>query len=480
MSFWGVLKCLCLCRFLNHPVENALARPILMTVDDDRNVLDTCEDIFRDIYDVVQMQSATAALEYLGENQVDLIFLDIQMPTIDGMEMLGRVQMRDDPPPVVMVTATRTTQSAVTAMKMGATDYITKPFNVDELRLVAEKALEERTLRKEVHTLRSQIQKHYGFESLVGESKPMQDIYGHIELLSDKRTSLLILGDSGTGKELVARAIHYHKGSNRRNGPFVALDCNTLPESLFESELFGHEKGAFTGATKKVGRCELANKGTLFLDEIGELPSTVQVKLLRFLQDHTFMRVGGTQTISVDVRIIAATNRDLDTAVKEGDFREDLYYRINVVPIEIPPLRERSEDIPLLLDHFLKRFSSELNIPSKSFSTEAIDLLITYPWPGNVRELQNVVERLLVLCKNEIVKPDDLPESVRLSRHDVSQYSQKIFSGELSLEQAEREFLSEIISEALRRSNGVQTRAAEMLKTSRRTLKYQMDKLGLS
>jgi DNA-binding NtrC family response regulator len=451
-----------------------------MTVDDDRNVLDTCCDIFKDIYDVVPMQSAAKALEYLNDNRVDLIFLDIKMPEIGGMEMLDRVQMRDEPPPVVMVTATRSTKSAVTAMKKGAADYITKPFNVEELRIVAEKALEDRTLRKEVRNLRSQIQKSYGFESLVGESKPMQEIYRQVEQLSDKRTSLLILGESGTGKELVARSLHYHKDSRRQNGPFVALDCNTLPESLFESELFGHEKGAFTGATKKTGRCEMADKGTLFLDEIGEIPPGVQVKLLRFLQEHEFMRVGGTQNISVDVRIIAATNRDLEKAVQDGEFREDLYYRINVVPISIPPLRERREDIALLLDHFVKRFSVELDTPAKSFSSESVDLLETHSWPGNVRELQNVVERLLVLGKNETIEIDDLPETVRLSRHDVSQYSNKIFSGELSLEQAERQFLSEIISEALRRANGVQTRAAEMLKTSRRTLKYQMDKLGLS
>jgi DNA-binding NtrC family response regulator len=451
-----------------------------MTVDDDRNVLDTCCDIFKDIYEVIPMQSAENALEYLSDNQVDLIFLDIKMPEIDGMEMLERVQMRDEPPPVVMVTATRSTKSAVTAMKMGAADYITKPFNVEELRIVAEKALEDRTLRREVRNLRSQIQKSYGFESIVGESKAMQEIYRHIEQLSNKRTSLLILGESGTGKELIARSLHYHKDSGRRNGPFVALDCNTLPESLFESELFGHEKGAFTGATKKTGRCEMADKGTLFLDEIGEIPSAVQVKLLRFLQEHEFMRVGGTQTISVDVRIIAATNRDLEKAVQDGAFREDLYYRINVVPVKIPPLRERSEDIPLLLDYFMKRFSIELDTPAKSFATEAVDLLETHSWPGNVRELQNVVERLLVLGKNETIQIDDLPETVRLAKQDVSQYSEKIFSGELSLEQAERQFLSEIISEALRRANGVQTRAAEMLKTSRRTLKYQMDKLGLS
>ena len=457
-----------------------MSRPKLMTVDDDRNVLDTCCDIFKDIYDVVPMQSAAEALEYLNDNRVDLIFLDIQMPEIGGMEMLDRLQMRDEPPPVVMVTATRSTKSAVTAMKKGAVDYITKPFNVEELRIVAEKALEDRTLRKEVRNLRSQIQKSYGFESLVGESKPMQEIYRQVEQLGDKRTSLLILGESGTGKELVARSLHYNKDSRRRNGPFVALDCNTLPESLFESELFGHEKGAFTGATKKTGRCEMADKGTLFLDEIGELPPTVQVKLLRFLQEHEFMRVGGTQNISVDVRIIAATNRDLEKAVQDGEFREDLYYRINVVPINIPPLRDRKEDIALLLDHFVKRFSVELETPAKSFSSESVDLLETHSWPGNVRELQNVVERLLVLGKNETIEVDDLPESVRLSKHDVSQYSNKIFSGELSLEEAERQFLSEIISEALRRANGVQTRAAEMLKTSRRTLKYQMDKLGLS
>jgi len=457
-----------------------LGRPILMAVDDDRNVLETCRDIFKNTYDVVAMESATEALSHIGDNEVDLIFLDIKMPEIDGLEMLNRVQMRDDPPPVVMVTASRGASSAVSAMKLGAFDYITKPFNVEELRLVAEKALENRTLVKEVRNLRSQIHKHYGFESLVGESKPMQEIYRQIEQLTDKRTSLLILGDSGTGKELVARAIHYHKDSRRKSGPFVALDCNTLPDSLFESELFGHEKGAFTGATKKIGRCELADKGTLFLDEIGEIPPAVQVKLLRFLQEHEFIRLGGTQTISVDTRIIAATNRDLEEAVKNGEFREDLYYRINVVPITIPLLRERSGDIPLLLDHFIKRFSDELEVPAKTFTGEAVDLLMTHTWPGNVRELQNVVERLLVLCKNDVIEIEDLPESVRLSKHDIGQYSKKVFSGELSLEQAERQFLSEIISEALRRANGVQTRAAEMLKTSRRTLKYQMDKLGLS
>ncbi len=451
-----------------------------MAVDDDRNVLETCRDIFKDTYDVVVMESADDALSHLNDNQVDLIFLDIKMPEVDGLEMLNRVRMRDDPPPVVMVTATRTARSAVSAMKLGAFDYITKPFNVEELRLVAEKALENRTLVKEVRSLRSQIQKRYGFQSLIGDSKPMQETYRQIEQVANKRTTVLILGESGTGKELVARAIHFHKDSDRKNGPFVALDCNTVPESLFESELFGHEKGAFTGATKKIGRCELADKGTLFLDEIGEIPTGVQVKLLRFLQEYEFIRVGGTESISVDVRIIAATNRDIEEAVKKGEFRDDLYYRINVVPMSLPPLRDRSEDIPLLLDHFLKRFSSELDVPPKTLAGASVDLLMTHTWPGNVRELQNVVERLLVLCKKEVIEVEDLPENVRLSRHDVSLYSQKIFAGELSLEQAERQFLSEIISEALRRANGVQTRAAEMLKTSRRTLKYQMDKLGLS
>jgi len=457
-----------------------LARPVLMVVDDERNVLDTCHDIFKDVYDVVLKKSAAEALSHLSNSQVDLVFLDIVMPDVDGLEMLGQMRLMEDPPPVVMVTATRNVKSAVTAMKLGAFDYIIKPFDIDELRLVAEKALENRTLFNEVRNLRSQIERRYGFENLVGESKPMQEIYGQIEQLANKRSSLLLLGESGTGKELVARAIHYHKESSRRTGPFIALDCNTLPESLFESELFGHEKGAFTGATKKVGRCELADKGTLFLDEIGEVPTTVQVKLLRFLQEHEFIRIGGTQNIRVDVRIIAATNRDIEKAVKEGKFREDLYYRINVVPIRIPPLRERSEDIPLLIDHFVKRFSAELDTPPKTFTPGAIDLLTTCDWPGNVRELQNVVERLLVLSNKDVITDEDLPESVRFSKRDVGQYSQKVFSSELSLEQAERQFLTEIISEALRRSNGVQTRAAEMLKTSRRTLKYQMDKLGLS
>jgi DNA-binding NtrC family response regulator len=451
-----------------------------MVVDDEPTVLDTCRDIFSDNYQVVLKQSAQEALSHLADSNVDVIFLDLKMPDLDGMEMLEQIQLMDDPPPVIMVTATRTAKTAVTAMKLGAFDYITKPFNIDELRLAAEKALENRTLVKEVRNLRSQIQKTYGFENIVGESKPMQDIYRQIEQIADKRSSILLLGESGTGKELIARAIHYHKDSPRRNGPFIALDCNTLPESLFESELFGHEKGAFTGATKKIGRCELADKGTLFLDEIGEIPSTVQVKLLRFLQEHEFVRVGGTQSVEVDARIIVATNRDLEKAVKEGEFREDLYYRINVVPIYIPPLNQRAADIPLLLDHFIKRLSAELELPPKTLSPQTVDLLMTHKWPGNVRELQNLLERLLVLSKTDTIEVEDLPESIRLTKHDVEQYSKEIFSGELSLEQAERQFLSEIISEALRRSNGVQTRAAEILKTSRRTLKYQMDKLGIS
>jgi DNA-binding NtrC family response regulator len=451
-----------------------------MVVDDEQSVLDTCRDIFKDTYSVVAKKSAAEGLSYMADNQVDLIFLDITMPEMDGIEMLNQIRIADEPPQVVMVTATRTIKSAVTAMKLGAFDYITKPFDIDELRLIAEKALENRTLVNEVRNLRSQIERRYGFENLVGESKAMQKIYGQIEQLADKRTSLLLLGESGTGKELVARAIHYHRNSTRKNGPFIALDCNTLPESLFESELFGHEKGAFTGATKKIGRCELADKGTFFLDEIGEIPPAVQVKLLRFLQEHEFMRVGGTQNIRVDVRIIAATNRDLEKAVKEGKFREDLYYRINVIPIVVPPLRERSEDIPLLIDHFVKRFSGELNVSPKSFTPGAIDLLMTCSWSGNVRELQNVIERLLVLSQKDVIEEEDLPESVRFTRHDVEEYSQKIFTGEISLEDAERQFLSQIISEALRRSNGIQTRAAEILKTSRRTLKYQMDKLGIS
>jgi DNA-binding NtrC family response regulator len=450
-----------------------------MVVDDESGVLDTCRDIFKDSYDVILKQSAKEALSHLADNSVDLIFLDIKMPEVDGMEMLKQIQLMDDPPPVIMLTASRTASTAVTAMKLGAFDYITKPFNIDELRIAAEKALENRTLVKEVRNLRSQIQKRYGFESLVGESKPMQEIYRQIEQIADKRSTVLLLGESGTGKELIARALHYHKDSPRRNGPFVALDCNTLPESLFESELFGHEKGAFTGATKKIGRCELADKGTLFLDEIGEIPIGVQVKLLRFLQEHEFIRVGGTQNINVDTRIVVATNRDLEKAVEKGTFREDLYYRINVVPMNIPVLKDRAEDIPLLLDYFVKRLSTELDLPAKTFTPETVDVLVAHSWPGNVRELQNLVERLLVLSKSDTITVDDLPESVRFSKHDVEQYSKEIFSGRLSLEQAERQFLSEIISEALRRANGVQTRAAEMLKTSRRTLKYQMDKLGI-
>jgi DNA-binding NtrC family response regulator len=364
-------------------------------------------------------------------------------------------------------------------MKLGAADYLSKPFDVEELQIVIERTLGKQELEQEVRQLRAQVVQRYAFHNLIGKSPAMQEIYAKIEQVADSRTTVLVTGESGTGKELVAKAIHYN--SARRERPFVALNCAALPETLIESELFGHEKGSFTDATaRRVGQFELAHTGTLFLDEIGDLSAATQAKLLRVLQEREFTRVGGVQSIKVDVRIVAATNKNLDEMVRKNQFREDLYYRINVIALYLPPLRERGEDIALLAKHFLAKRIEEEKRPPQEFTKGSLELISHYPWPGNVREMENIIEQAFIWSKgSDVITPEHLPNILRTDTRSTSLRDDTL-AGRLSLEKAVMEFEREIILDALKRTTYVQTHAAAMLGISRRMLKYRMDTLGIS
>ena len=449
----------------------------ILIVDDELGTRESLKMILGKDYEIVTAHNGEDALGMIERVKPNLVLMDIIMPGMDGLTVLERIKELHEDLLVVMITATTTVKTAVRAMKLGAYDYITKPFDLDEVRLTVKKALSNQDLKEEVKILRSQINKNYGFENIVGRSKGMRDIFDIIRQVADSKATVLIKGESGTGKELVAKAIHFH--SNRSKKPFIAINCAGIPETLIESELFGHEKGAFTNAYgRKPGRFEQADSGTLFLDEIGELSLSTQAKILRFLQERELVRVGGTKTIQVDVRLVAATNRDLEESVTKGTFRDDLYYRINVVPICLPPLRERKEDIPLLLDHFLSRMMQERDVAVKGISDEALDLLVQYNWAGNVRELENVIERIALLSKNGKILPEDFPENIRNSAR-LNVLKEAVLDGRVSLETAETEFERDIILNTLKRTNFVQTKAAELLGISRRILKYKMDKLGI-
>jgi DNA-binding NtrC family response regulator len=377
-----------------------------------------------------------------------------------------------------MITATNTAKTAVEAMKLGAYHYVTKPFDNDELRLIISRSLSEKALKQELIFRREEMDKSFDFGNILGKSKGMKDIFKMVKQIADSKSTVLIMGESGTGKELISRAIHYN--SNRKNYPFVTINCAAIPETLIESELFGHEKGAFTNAIeKKLGRFEVAHQGTLFLDEIGELSLTTQAKILRFLEEKEFNRVGGSKTIKVDVRLITATNKDLNQMIKKGGFREDLYYRINVVPIVIPPLRERKEDIPILIDHFINKFSVENNKNVKGINKDALEFLMQYEWPGNVRELENLIERVIALTSNEYIPANELPYSFK-NIPKINGLKESVLDGKVSFLQAEEEFEKEVILDALKRTNYIQSHAAEILGISRRILKYKMDKLGIN
>ncbi|CAI4031523.1 MAG TPA: sigma-54 dependent transcriptional regulator [Nitrospiraceae bacterium] len=450
----------------------------ILIVDDEPRVRTSLKMVLEPTYEVLQAADAQEGLDLFRRESPHLVLLDVILPGMDGLAVLEKLQAEDRSVPVIMLTGTKAVKTAVDAMKLGAADYISKPFEIDELRIIIAKALENQELEREVRYLRAQVVHRYGFHNLIGKSSAMQEIYSKIEQVADSRTTVMITGESGTGKELVARALHYN--SARRDRPFVALNCAALPETLIESELFGHEKGSFTDATaRRVGQFELAHTGTLFLDEIGDLSPTTQAKLLRVLQEREFTRIGGVQPIKVDVRIVAATNKSLDELVRRGTFREDLYYRINVISLYLPPLRERGEDVALLAKHFLSKRNEEDKRPPQDFSKEALELICRYPWPGNVRELQNVIEQAVLWSQGAAIMPDHLPNSLK-SDTKSSTLREDILSGRVSLEKAVMDFEKDIILDALRRTNYVQTHAATLLGISRRMLKYRMDTLGIS
>jgi len=442
-----------------------MARPVVLVVDDDPGVRESFRLTLEDHYDVIDVPDGPDALDAVRASHVDLVLLDIRLPEMDGIEVLERLKAIDEGIEVILVTAVKTVRTAVAAMKLGAFDYLTKPFEEDELLAVIARALEKRALEREVTFLRGELARARDFDEIVGQHPAMQKIYRLIAQVARTTTTVLITGESGTGKELVARAIH--RQGPRRDRSFVAVNPAAIAESLIESELFGHERGAFTGAhQRKLGRFELAQGGTLFLDEIATLKEELQIKLLRVLQEREIERVGGTHPIKIDVRIIAATNADLKDAVARGAFREDLYYRLNVVSIDVPPLAQRADDVPLLVEHFVHRYSRECNKPVDGLSPEVLSALRDYEWPGNVRELQNVIERAVVLAEGPVIQLSDLPLDVLLPKH-----RERIRTADhLPLKNATEEFERQIVLRVLERVGGNQSEAARILGLHRNTI----------
>ncbi len=450
----------------------------ILLVDDEASVRASLKVVLEPTHDVLSASSAQEGLELFRRESPDLILLDVVMPGMDGLTLLKTMRAEDARIPVIMLTGTKTVKTAVEAMKLGAADYLSKPFDVEELRLVVAKTLETDELAREIRHLRAQVATRYSFHNLIGKSPAMQDVYSKIEQVADTRTTVLITGESGTGKELVARALHYN--SARRDKPFIALNSAAMPDTLIESELFGHEKGSFTDAqARRAGQFEQAHGGTLFLDEIGDLSAATQAKLLRVLQEREFTRVGGSQPIKVDVRIVAATNKQLDEMVRRGEFRDDLYYRINVVSLYLPALRDRRDDIPLLARNFLDKRLAEDRRPAQEFSKDAMELLVDYHWPGNVRELENVIEQATIWSQGCTILPEHLPATLKAAQQPVT-VTEALPSGQFSLEQAVLGYEKKMILDALKRTDFVQTHAAALLGISRRMLKYRMDMLGIT
>ncbi|MGH0036149.1 MAG: sigma-54-dependent transcriptional regulator [Myxococcota bacterium] len=451
--------------------------PRVLVVDDEAGVRESLRMLLKADFDVAAVADVDAALETVGESAPDLILLDLIMPGRGGLDMLAELQEMGCPAPVVVLTATKTVSTAVEAMKRGATDYITKPFEPDALRIKVQQLIRHHRLEQEVVRLRDEVEDRRRLRDLIGRSTGMHEVFRSIERLARTRASVLITGESGTGKELAAKAIH--ELSPRTDGPFVAINCGAIPHNLIESELFGHEKGAFTDAhDRRIGRFEAASGGTLFLDEIGELAPAVQVKLLRALQERVIERLGGRSPIEIDVRVLAATNRDLDAEVAAGRFRADLFYRINVVPLVMPPLRERREDIALLAEHFLERATRE-GERRATLAPETVDALERYTWPGNVRELENAIEHGLAMCEGERIEPGDLPRAVGRAG-EAEQLRDQWRSGHLGFEDTVARFESQLLREALERRDWNQTRAAADLGITRRVLKLKMDKFDLA
>ncbi|HKI05286.1 MAG TPA: sigma-54 dependent transcriptional regulator [Thermoanaerobaculia bacterium] len=417
-------------------------------------------------------------LAVLEREEVDLVLLDLMLPGMHGMEVLRQIRRRDPDLVVVVITAFSSIESAIEAMREGAFHYIPKPFKNEEVLLTVRKGLEQRRLTSENRSLKEQLRQRFAFDNIIGKSKPMQQVYELIQLAAPAKSNILVLGESGTGKELVAKAIHHH--SRRAEGPFVTVNSGSMPADLLESNLFGHMRGAFTGAVaSKKGLFEMANGGSIFFDEIGNIPFDTQAKLLRVIQEREFMRVGGLETIRVDVRIIAATNADLDGAVQQGTFREDLFYRLNVITVTLPPLRKRTEDIPLLAQSFLAHYARENEKTIREISPGAMELLLDYHWPGNVRELENAIERAVVLSTGELLTEELLPASVR-QREAAGMPPPALPPNGFSFKDAVSEYERQIIIRALQSCGGVQKRAAELLQVKPTTLHEMMKRLNIS
>jgi DNA-binding NtrC family response regulator len=451
--------------------------PRVLVIDDEPGVRESLRMLLKPECDVVLAAGVDEALRALGAAQPDLVLLDLVMPGRSGFDVLAELSGAPDSPPVIVLTGTTAVSTAVEAMKQGAADYVTKPFEVDALRIKIRQLLQHRELEREVVRLRARVEGQERLGGMLGASEPMQEVFRTIRRVADSRATVLIRGESGTGKELAARAIH--DLGPRRDGPFVAVNCAGIPETLIESELFGHERGAFTDAReRRIGRFEAASGGTLFLDEIGELAPAVQAKLLRALQERRIDRVGGSAPVDVDVRVVAATHRDLQRDVAEGRFRADLFYRIHVVPLDLPPLRERREDIRRLAQHFLDAARAEAGRGPRRLSKDALAALERFPWPGNVRELQNAIEQAVALADGETLELEDLPRTV-LQTGRVEDLRQAVRAGELGIEEATADFERALLQEALERTGWNQTRAAEQLRITRRSLKLKLDRYGL-
>ena len=421
-------------------------------------------------FDVDKARSAEEALKLV--DRADMVITDLRLPSMDGLQLLSLIRRQNAQAPVVVMTAFGTVENAVEAMKSGATDFLLKPFSLDHLTAVVNKALEVRALRDENRQLKEELGRRYEFENIQGRSAAMQEIFSTLTRVAPTRSTVLLAGESGVGKDLIARAIHFH--SPRRDRPFVKINCTAIPENLMESELFGYEKGAFTGAAQsKPGKFELADTGTVLLDEIGDVPPSIQVKLLRVLQEREIERLGSNKTLHIDVRVIAATNQDLRAALEQGTFREDLYYRLNVVPISIPPLRARREDIPFLAEHFVKTLSKENGCPAQSITEAAIKKLVEYHWPGNVRELQNVIERSLVLCSGTTLDAADI--KLETAPRARPQSGDHLLPDGMTLDEYEQS----IIREALQRAEGNKSHAARLLGLTRNALRYRLAQMGL-
>jgi two-component system, NtrC family, response regulator AtoC len=455
-----------------------LSQPLLLVVDDEAGVRQSLQLVFNKTLRVIEASAADEAIQKVTDDRPDVVLLDIMMPGADGLAVLKQIKSVQPDCQVIMLSGLNSARTGFTAKGTGAFDYLTKPFDVEELRLKVEHALEKVQLYRDLERLKEEVGRKYGVEHVIGKSKQIVDVFKAVSMVAAKKSTVLITGESGTGKELIARAIHYN--SDRRAKPFVVVNCAALPDTLIESELFGYERGAFTNASqKKIGRFELAHGGTLFLDEIGELNLGTQSKFLRAIEQETFTRLGGTDEIKVDVRVIAASNRDLEQMAKNAEFRPDLFYRLNVVSLFLPPLRERREDIALLLDHFLRLKAQEHSIATKSLSPEVVDFFTAYPWPGNIRELENLIERLTILTPHETVMLRDLPVGMR-STDQTATLKEDVLSGSRPLSDAVDEFERELIVKALQRTGFNQTKAASLLGTSRRILKYRIEKLKIN